>query len=676
MTYIRIIVAPHTVIGNDARVHIPVEVQPDFIERVARRGDPVGAVEELIWNGLDADAKEVFAEIELNDLDGVDSITVTDTGHGIPADSVRPAFSGMGGSWKKKAKKTSNLGRQLHGRHGYGRFRVLALGSSAGWVTVADGPTARTRTTVRFSDGASVFDLDDSRLTEEETGTTVRVTGDAPRKNRLLSDRVRFELTGRFAVYLDKYPDVKICWRGRRLDPSEVIRRQDEYALHLDGVDAEVATDEESAGPVLRIVEWSIKPQKRELLICDDQGVHRLTLSAGIQAPDFNFTAYILWHRLRNLSEYDSLDGEFEIDDTPLGRVPKAARDQMRLHFRMRESERTKEQIELWIQEGVYPYNGSPESDVEVAERATFDDVAVLLSRHLKGGKQARRTQLVLLSEALRRQPTSISKVLEDLFSLSAAQKEQIERLVGRASLGNIVAANAQAVDRVDFLALLRSLLYEPEAKWELRERTQLHRMLEKELWVFGDEFSSAVSETGLTEALERHLAILEGAAPRRNSRRPVRRADGRSGRLDLMLSGVTGADKNKRHLVVELKRPSLTLTEKELAQLRSYAFAVVSDDRHKHDEKTRWDFWLIGNTIDPALEWQIKGLNLPPNCAQDDGQVGLWVFRWGQILDMCEERLRKTQERLNYASSRALAAEYAERVHPDADVVSLLPLT
>ena len=661
-------------IGNDARVRIPVEVKPDFIERVAQRGDPVGAVEELIWNGLDADAKEISADIELNDLDGVDSVTITDAGHGIPADSVRSAFSGMGGSWKKRAKGTNSLGRQLHGRHGYGRFRVLALGSSATWVTVADGPTARTRTTVRFSDGASVFDLDDSRPTEEETGTSVRVVGDAPKKNRLLLDRVRFELTSRFAIYLGKYPDVKISWRGRQLDPSEVIRRQYEYRLTLDNADTGISTDEMSAEPVLRIVEWSTKPQKRELLICDDQGVHRLTLSAGIQAPDFNFTAYILWHRLRNLSKYDSLDGEFEIDDTLLGQVAKVARDQMRLHFRMRESERTKEQVELWMQEGVYPYKGSPESDLEIAERATFDEVAVFLNRHFKGGKQARRTQLVLLRETLRRQPTSISKVLEDLFGLSPAQKEQIEMLVGRASLGNIVAANAQAVDRVDFLTLLRNLLYGPEAKWELRERTQLHRMLEKELWIFGDEFSSAVSETGLTEALERHLAILEGAAPRRNSRRPVRRADGRSGRLDLMLSGVTGADQNKRHLIVELKRPSLTLTEKELAQLRSYAFAVVSDDRYKHDEKTRWDFWLIGNTIDPALEWQIKGLRLPPNCVQDDGQVGLWVFRWGQILDMCEERVRKTQERLGYASSRALAAEYAERVHADADVASLLP--
>ncbi|MFF7283017.1 hypothetical protein [Streptomyces griseorubiginosus] len=37
-------------------MRILVELKPVFIEKVARRTAPVGAIEELIWNGLDADA--------------------------------------------------------------------------------------------------------------------------------------------------------------------------------------------------------------------------------------------------------------------------------------------------------------------------------------------------------------------------------------------------------------------------------------------------------------------------------------------------------------------------------------------------------------------------------------------------------------------------------------------
>ncbi|MFF3343136.1 ATP-binding protein [Streptomyces flavidovirens] len=78
-------------------MRIPVEVRPDFIEKVARRTDPLGAVEELVWNSLDADATEVRVDLEYDDLGGVSAVVVTDNGHGIPASSVETAFKGMGG---------------------------------------------------------------------------------------------------------------------------------------------------------------------------------------------------------------------------------------------------------------------------------------------------------------------------------------------------------------------------------------------------------------------------------------------------------------------------------------------------------------------------------------------------------------------------------------------------
>ena len=44
-----------------------VEVQPDFIERQAK-ANPIQAVAELVWNGLDADAQNVDVRIEVDDL--------------------------------------------------------------------------------------------------------------------------------------------------------------------------------------------------------------------------------------------------------------------------------------------------------------------------------------------------------------------------------------------------------------------------------------------------------------------------------------------------------------------------------------------------------------------------------------------------------------------------------
>ncbi len=61
---------------------ISVEVRPDFLERQAK-AQPIQALAELIWNGLDADATSVNVEIENDALGGMSKIVVTDNGHGM-----------------------------------------------------------------------------------------------------------------------------------------------------------------------------------------------------------------------------------------------------------------------------------------------------------------------------------------------------------------------------------------------------------------------------------------------------------------------------------------------------------------------------------------------------------------------------------------------------------------
>ncbi|MGW7135828.1 hypothetical protein [Streptomyces xanthophaeus] len=75
----------------------------------------------------------------------------------------------------------------------------------------------------------------------------------------------------------------KVWWCGALLDPGEVIQLQHEEPLKL-------GSGTENLGPLLRIVEWKTKPPRRELLVCDAVGVHRVALRAGIQAPDFDLT--------------------------------------------------------------------------------------------------------------------------------------------------------------------------------------------------------------------------------------------------------------------------------------------------------------------------------------------------------------------------------------------------
>lgn len=78
-----------------------IEVQPDFLQRQAN-AQPVAALAQLIWNGLDADATTIRVDFEDDKLGGMAKIIVTDDGHGIPHAEAPTLFRYLGGSWKAR----------------------------------------------------------------------------------------------------------------------------------------------------------------------------------------------------------------------------------------------------------------------------------------------------------------------------------------------------------------------------------------------------------------------------------------------------------------------------------------------------------------------------------------------------------------------------------------------
>ena len=79
---------------------IQVQVQNDFLDRMTRVPKPIFAVAELVWNSFDADATRVTVSFTRNHMDGIQSIRVTDDGHGMTYDSALNDFAKLGGSWK------------------------------------------------------------------------------------------------------------------------------------------------------------------------------------------------------------------------------------------------------------------------------------------------------------------------------------------------------------------------------------------------------------------------------------------------------------------------------------------------------------------------------------------------------------------------------------------------
>lgn len=636
-----------------------VEVDADQFDRLARPTRPLAGIEELIWNALDAEAESVVVTIDRTALDGVDTVVVTDDGHGMSHDDTTRDFSKLGGSWKKTRPTSKNGKRPLHGREGSGRFRAFALGSTVEWTSVAeDGLGKLQRTVVTGSLTSSEFSVTDAvELATGSPGTVVRITDPREHAHRILSDDAPTWLVTRFAVYLVKYPSLTISFDGHSLDPAEILQSQTEIEL-------DASLGGEYGAPTLRIMEW--KPEAKAitptLMLCDAGGVALHEITDGIdKASGVRFTAYVIW---AGFSEHvnDLLLGE--LGHPVLSPIIDAARAAIREFLDTRLSERRAEQIEQWKADRVYPYKEAPKTPVEVQEREVFDVVAAAAASAVAKEPKAARLSLSLIKEALAQPPGALHRVLKEVLELTPEQLADFDLLLDRTTLASIIYTSKVVVDRLEFLEDLEGMLFDLGKKEKLLERTQLHRMLANgRTWIFGDEYALAVDDLGLTKVLEAHYELLGIDAA---VTEPVTDIEGHTRLVDLMLSKATLLADRREHLVVELKRPSVTLTMDELSQITNYAIAVSSDARFNADGVS-WEFWLVGDDMDAAVQQLVSQTGQPPGLYVQRGNYRIWVRRWADLLEENRQRLHFYRDHLEYkpadeAELEGVLAKYLPR--------------
>lgn len=641
---------------------VPLKAKRDVVERLARAEWWNGLV-ELVWNGLDAEATHVAVEVVRGGLladEGVSEIVVRDDGLGFTRDEAERVFGQLGGSWKATApgRLTQNRKFQLHGEKGQGRFKAFALGDGVRWDSVADHEVeGRQRTVVEISrsDFVNAAVPDDADTTTEPTGTTVTVYNPTPKALALLdTEAVVAKLSELLALHLRRSPQIEVSVDGVTVDPAKAIDHEASYELEVP----------EFAGETIEIdvIEWKQKAEPRFIYLCDTDGMSFAEVPASdIRAPGFHFSAYLRWSKLREREHELALA---EMND--LRPVLEAAKARLRVHFAQRFEELRTSVIERWKQENSYPYSGEPQDDVEAVRRELFEIVAVSVNDAQPGLAKAdtgtRKLTLRLLRETVEKSPEHLHEILMEITKLSKQELAEFAGLLRHTSLPRIIAASRTIIDRLQFLESLSILLFEHTD--ELKERSQLHKILENELWIFGDHYTNALSERGLTAVLKEFVSLL--GRDDLAITEPVRMPDGSLRRVDLMLSAsIRGAaHRQTEHLVVELKAPDVVLGNSEYDQIRSYAQRVTSHPAVR-GTNAKWDFWLIGNELNHDELYDITHQrNLPEGCALQGPNYTVWIFTWAEVIDDTRRRLAFLQELVDHRPGDEEAIAYLHRHH------------
>jgi hypothetical protein len=354
--------------------------------------------------------------------------------------------------------------------------------------------------------------------------------------------------------------------------------------------------------------------------------------------------------------------------ELPLQGAVEDARTKIKDYFRERAAERARIVVDEWKTEKVYPFEGEASGPIERAERQVFDIVAVSVQDYAPELQQApartKALHLRMLRHAIERSPSELQLILKEVLDLPPRKQQELAELLQETSLSAIITAAKTIADRLKFLGGLESILFEPEKKGRLKERSQLHKILAEYVWIFGEEYHLWVNDRSLTQVLQKHKEKLD---PDIVIDEPVKVIDKKRGIIDLMLSRAVRRHRSDdiEHLVVELKAPSVSIGDKEIAQINKYALAVAADERFKTVPGVRWHFWIVSNAMtDYATQMIQGGPDRNRRLVFRAENISVGIKNWGEIIEENRARLQFFQEHLQYTADEDTALQHLQERH------------
>ncbi len=644
--------------------HIPVSVKDDFLARQTK-ADPIQALSELIWNSLDAEASSVRVEFEHKDLaGGMSKIFVTDNGNGFSREDAKEQFGNLGGSWKRQFPITPNKKRRVHGQEGRGRYKAFALGGAVEWKVVSLKNDKPQSYSIRLLDGnlKQVELSDELPAPGKSSGVIVEIRNLKRDFKVFTSESGLQELAEIFALYLTNYRDVSIEVAGNRIDPSQAILDHAYY-------DLPVLKDEtgKNINFSLDIVEWK-GDTKRNFYFCNNEGFPLSQSATKIAVGDFSFSAYIKSSYIMDIYNQQKL--ELAEMDVVLKAAVDSAKAKIREHFRRRAASKAKTVVDVWKQENIYPFQGEAASVIEKAERQVFDILAVSMSNYApefeSADKKTKALNLRMLRHAIETSPNDLKLILNEVLQLPKKQQKDLADLLQETSLSAIITAAKTVADRLRFLSGLEYILFNSDAKAVLKERSQLHKILAENTWIFGEQYNLWVSDKSLTTVLRKHRDMLD---PSVAIDEPVKIDGKKTGIVDLMFSTASRRHRpdDIENLVVELKAPAVKIGAKEITQIERYAFAINGDERFKGVAGVRWHFWVISDELDDFASQKIDGgPNKRDKLTYQSDRIRVGLKTWGELIEENKARLQFFQEHLQYTASEDDGLRYLQERHKE----------
>ena len=519
------------------------------------------AIKELVDNSFDADAEVVHIELP-NPLSPDPIITINDNGTGMKEMELRGEYLKIASSrLSRKGNRTHLKNRHVKGRKGIGKFSGLMVAEIMEIKTKAGGKET-SLIIVKEELSKAKYDLEKVKLPvsvtecgKKEHGTVITLKG--------LNDNFEFPNSDKLKQILvwdyGREQDFDIYVNGEKIGIQDFQGKSFEKEIILEGGKKAILRYTISDKPVKQagilyrvgnkivgrpanfLKEDEIIPEKLKKrvvgeIICDDLEEF-VTADWGSIVENSKLNEDI--HKNVQSELTDSLNDVFKTD----------------MHLaRMR----YKQKIDKELQK-------LPEFKRKYAEQA----LQKVLEKFYGESDEKINTVISVMVDAMEKD--YYWNVIENIESSRDGDIEKFANALSEFGFLEMSIVSSQAINRSRFLDQLDVL----RSKTETLEMN-MHKALEKNLWVLGSEYSLISSNQSLSTTLTEYL-------DKRYSGKLAKK------RPDLFLGGGI----SRKNLLIEFKRPSATIGRDDEAQALKYRDELSS---YIHDKKI--EIMVIGGRV------------------------------------------------------------------------------
>lgn len=647
--------------------------------------DTFQAFRELINNSLQADSKNVEINIEYvneaNIKSPIKTIEIKDDGVGVPYNEFENRLLEIGTTVKPSGQ-------------GIGRFSSLQIGELMHIDTVGYDKEKKQFSQTKFS--IDTLDFNDAQLEETdfkvdykyldgEHNPYYKVTIEQLHHNKQEKLAKRNKIHENFLkqninqAIFEHYPfeifhnTVNFIVNGKTL-------RREHFVIDKPSKKSIEYTDKKGETHNLNFYFYNINSTLNKVKVffqTNNAGLksvaHEYTYSSDWYTPDLGTWFIYIESPMLNTDLFRNLDLE-TLGEAEINNLKNTIKDTVNDFFKAK-NKRFDKFLKDLEKDRYYPYQNN-ERPASKSQEVLFKKVAYLLEdehKLIQKDDKIRNFLYPLLDKAIGN--GNIEYIFKQVLKLSDESLEKFHNLLEKTDLEDVVHFASVVAEKTEFLEFLHELTYGEISK-HIKERSQLHKIVEDQLWLFGENYNGTPklwSDKKIGNILKELREKYFEYEPTNEDENLIELDErGLNDITDLFFFNEKITDSNEKEImVVELKSPKCAISKKELNQIDEYAFTI---EQHSGlpNEKVKYKLILISSRLTKYAKSQVNSrrLNSPDNPflydRKTEKNIEVYVMEWSELMEQNNRKLSYLANKLNIKDKsvkKKFEKEYAELI-------------